>query len=144
MGDLRIVYTEGFPAEVKGIVEPLFEKWKGLAPCWCTEIVVYWKEDLSAKLSISVDEAQRSAEFFVHPNFMTFAHNRERAFVHELCHFYNSPLRWEAKETIEKIVGPDFPTPGSRIAESRLDEVGERQNNDLVALILKIAPDGSP
>ena len=136
---LRIEYDDGMPPEVRSALDPLIEKWKHIVPAWCQRIWCSWSEDNEQKCQITVREDQRDALLSVHPNWMTLPHEREVTIIHELCHFYNSPLRWEGADCIKLIVGNDHPTPGSRIAESRLTECCERQNNDLVALVLGLS-----
>jgi len=136
---MKWTWRTSVPPEVKVLAEPILLKWEHLVPVWCTEISVYWIEDDGASASIKVRESQRDAELFIHPNWVTFPDSREDALIHELCHFYNAPLKIEATDSMRAIIGNDYPTPGSKVFEDRLADCIERQNNDLVALISRLA-----
>lgn len=131
-------YAPEVPADVRAMVEPLLLKWEKLVPVWAQRILVRLTEENDAKLTITVREDQRDAILTIHPDWIIWPIDREHAIKHELCHFYNSSLRWEATDCIKHLVGDAYPTSGSRIAESRLVECIERVNNDLVALISRL------
>jgi hypothetical protein len=136
---MLIQWHPAIPPDVRAMAEPLLQKWKHIIPSWCERVFVSWEQADNCKLQIFVREDQRDAILEIHPDWVSFPEERERAIVHELCHFYNAPLKDWAKSCIERIIGNDYPTPGSEVAEHGLDEACERTNGDLIALVMRLA-----
>ena len=50
---------------------------------------------------------------------------------HEIAHWYTAPIMDAAIASIKEILGSEYPTPGSRVAERYIDHVLEECNVDL-------------
>lgn len=123
------------PAEVRAVVEPLVEKYLVLAPGWLKEVSVYWDEGSSGAAMTTRDE-YRDCILYVGPWFLSCdADERDSIIRHEYMHLYTTPIKRIAFDCIQNIVGPDYPTPGSRIAECEIDRLHEAMTEDLSILI---------
>lgn len=133
---MRIVFCPVCPTEVKDAILPLLEKWSWIVPSWVHDCKVFFVDDNSAKLSITVRESNRDALLNVHPDWLMDTDYRESAVVHELCHCYSTPMQKVGEEYIRQ--NPDYPTPGTKMTEFALTEALERMTCDLAELMMRI------
>jgi hypothetical protein len=114
VGAVRVLYQDGVPLEVAGILQPLFDKWLKLVPTWCHEIEVSWNEpdetEQGVVLAICPSVEYRRAEFAVFPKWLTEKKaSREQAVVHELVHLLLAPLTEFYDDVIDRL--------GAKLAE---------------------------
>lgn len=130
----QIRYCPSLPKVTREFIEPLIAKWAWLIPHWCVSMEISIGENNSYTAEMTVRETYLDAYLRVNAIILE-QDDPERVLVHELCHFYNVPIKRVADACFEKT----FPTPGPacEMAYKWLSDVTETMTESLCQSLLR-------
>ena len=137
---MKFVIDPAMPAEVRRMSLPLVKGHAQIAPSWLKTMTVTWDpRDGECIAYICVRNEYRDACITICPHFIgCSADERVATLRHEFAHLYTTPIKTVAVDSLKNIVGADYPTPGSRVAECEIDRVHEAMTEDLATLFEKL------
>ena len=131
-------FDPNMPPALVPLIEELFEQLRILVPPQVHNVHFNWHPDSGAGMSCDHDQAYRIMRIGITPGTFEASANPLRYLCHELAHWFNAPIADAAEAAIKDIIGPEYPTPGSRVAKTYLDDVTEAANTDLEQAFLRI------
>lgn len=137
----RVVFCPSVPTEIHEAVSGHIIRALPLLPAWVNTCHVYYEAESDHYACVIVQTQSRNVTVTISGNYLKIDNEkRELVIIHEFAHCYTAPTADAARESIKAIVGSDYPTPGSKIAELYVDEMMEQATEDLAILFQKLIP----
>ena len=134
----RFDIDPSMPAPFIPLIKSLVKRLQVLIPPSVESIYVSWDPERDAGMASSHDRSYRQISLVVTPQTFETPDHSLRYFVHEFGHWFTARMLDAALDCIREIIGPDHPTPGSRVAEIHLRTILEQQNTDLEGVLMKL------
>lgn len=135
----KVIFCPSVPVEIHEAVSGHIIRAIPVLPAWVNTCHVYYEAEAEHYACVIVQTQTRNITLTISGYFLKVGHEkRERVIFHEFAHCYTSPISDAARESLKAIVGNDYPTPGSKVANLFVDEMMEQATEDLAALFQRL------
>ena len=128
---MTVLFDPLMPPPFIPLIQEAWEKVKPLVPPYIDRVSFCWRPESESAMNCNHDQAYRMLSVGITPGSFDGWSQPEDYLRHEIAHWFNAPLEDAALKVIKAILGDDYPTPGSRVAEDYLRHVCESVNVDL-------------
>ena len=137
-----VTWEPDIPADIRAIVEPHLERWKGLVPTWVQEFIVRYDPMSDNRMAVKVNHRGRWAVLIVTGHWLGEAsEEREESMIHEFIHICLEPLVAPVSGIIDDMTDED--TRERKLVESMFSDGMEASVEDLARCLVRLNKEGT-